>query len=110
MVFVTEIPRARAVVSSLFKQAPQFTERSADGTSYYVRDVTTDGGRLNQQFCFAYTEGKLVITTTEGLMIRALANAKSPGGDSMGPEVIGWLSSRKTFLRTTLQCGSIRRD
>jgi hypothetical protein len=97
MVFVTEIPRARAVISSLFKQAPQFTERSADGASYYVRDVTTDGGRLNQQFCFAYTEGKLVITTTEGLMIRALANAKSTGVDSMGPEVLGLAEQSKDF-------------
>src|SRR6185503_9270513 len=43
MVFVTEVPRVRAVASILFKQAQQFSERSANGTSYYVRDVTTDG-------------------------------------------------------------------
>ncbi len=78
MAFVTEVPRVRAVASTLFKQAPQFSERSANGTSYYVRDVTTDGGRLNQQFCFAYVEGKLIVTTTEGLMIRAL-RCHSPG-------------------------------
>src|SRR5438552_11923500 len=42
IVFVTEVPRARAVASALFKLAPQFSERSADGTSYYVRDVTAD--------------------------------------------------------------------
>ncbi|HSE39005.1 MAG TPA: hypothetical protein VLG74_17010, partial [Blastocatellia bacterium] len=65
LVFVTEIPRARAVVSTLFKQAAQFQERSADGTSYYVRDVASDGGRLSQQFCFAYVEDKLIVTTTE---------------------------------------------
>jgi hypothetical protein len=44
LVFVTEIPRARASATALFKQAPQFQERSAQGTSYYVRDVATDGG------------------------------------------------------------------
>ncbi|HSQ20303.1 MAG TPA: hypothetical protein VLR92_08010 [Blastocatellia bacterium] len=88
MVFVTELPRARAVASTLFKQAPRFSERSANGTSYYVRDVTTDGGRLDQQFCFAYVEDKLIVTTTEGLMIRAIANAKAPGSDSLSPEVI----------------------
>jgi len=89
IVFVTEIPRARAVASALFKQAQQFQERSADGTSYYVRDVTTDGGRLNQQFCFGYVEDKLIVTTTEGLMIRAVANAKAAGADSLSSDVIG---------------------
>lgn len=87
MVFVTEVPRARAVATALFKQAPQFSERSADGTSYYVRDVATDGGRLNQQFCFAYVEDKLIVTTTEGLMIRAVANAKA-AGDSLSSDVV----------------------
>lgn len=88
MVFVTEVPRVRAVASTLFKQAPQFSERSATGTSYYVRDVTTDGGRLNQQFCFAYVESKLIVTTTEGLMIRAIANAKAAGSDSLLSDVL----------------------
>ncbi len=88
MVFVTEVARARAAASVLFKQVPQFSERSADGTSYYVRDVSTDGGRLNQQFCFAYVEGKLIVTTTEGLMIRAIANANASSSDSLGPEVL----------------------
>jgi hypothetical protein len=88
MVFVTEVPRARAVTSALFKLAPQFSERSANGTSYYVRDVTTDGGRLNQQFCFAYVEGVLIVTTTEGLMIRAVSNAKASGADSLSSDVV----------------------
>jgi hypothetical protein len=88
IVFVTEVPRARAVASALFKLAPQFSERSADGTSYYVRDVATDGGRLNQQFCFAYVEGMLIVTTTEGLMIRAVSNAKAPSADSLSSDVV----------------------
>jgi hypothetical protein len=88
MVFVTEVPRVRAVASTLFKQASQFSERSANGTSYYVHDVTTDGGRLNQQFCFAYVESKLIVTTTEGLMIRAIANAKAAGSDSLLSDVV----------------------
>jgi len=83
LIFVTEIPRERAVATALFKNTPKFQERSGDGISYYVRDITTDGGRLNQEFCFAYTEGKLIVTTTEGLMIRALKNAKEAGSDSL---------------------------
>ena len=97
MVFVTEVPRARAVASALFKQAPQFQERSADGTSYYVRDVTTDGGRLNQQFCFAYVDGKLIVTTTEGLMIRAIANIKGAGGESLGSDVVALAETARGF-------------
>lgn len=97
MVFVTEVPRARAVASALFKQAPQFQERSADGTSYYVRDVTTDGGRLNQQFCFAYVDGKLIVTTTEGLMIRAIANIKGAGGKSLISDVVALAETARGF-------------
>jgi len=88
MVFVTEIARPRAVATELFKQAPHFQERAAGGTPYYVRDVATDGGRLNQQFCFAYSNGKLIVTTTEGLMIRGLANLASTGADSLLPDVM----------------------
>lgn len=97
LVFVTEVPRARAVASALFKQAPQFQERSADGISYYVRDVITDGGRLNEQFCFAYLEGKLIITTTEGLMIRAIGNLKTPGSESLLPDVIALAEASNAF-------------
>ena len=97
LVVVTEVPRARAVASALFKQQPQFQERSADGISYYVRDVTTDGGRLNEQFCFAYTEGKLIVTTTEGLMIRAIGNVKTPGAESLLSAVVGAAEGAQGF-------------
>jgi hypothetical protein len=88
LVFVTEIPRTRAIASAMFKQQPQFQERSAAGTSYFVRDVATDGGRLNQQFCFAYADGKLLVATAEGLIVRALANLKSQTDDSMAPVIV----------------------
>jgi len=96
IVFVTEIARARAVASALFKQAPQFQERSADGTAYYARDVSTDGGRLNQQFCFAYIDGKLIVTTTEGLMLRAIANTKT-ASDSLLSDVVALAEQAKGF-------------
>lgn len=88
MVFVTEVPRARAIATLLFKQLPQFQERSAEGASYYAREFTTDNGNLNQQFCFAYSDGKLIVTTTEGLMIRALKNAQQAGEDSALSDVM----------------------
>ncbi|MEK6302883.1 MAG: hypothetical protein AABO41_19405 [Acidobacteriota bacterium] len=97
LVLVTEVSRARAVTTTLFKRAPQFAERQAGDGVYYVRDVTTDGGRLNQQFCFAHADGKLIITTTEGLMIRALANAKSSEADSLVADIISTANQAKGF-------------
>jgi hypothetical protein len=87
MVFVTELARERAIATALFKLAPQFEERSAEGSSYYVRDFATDGGRLNQQFCFAHQGSRLILTTTEGLMIRAIRNLKSAAGDALLADV-----------------------
>ncbi|HET8677218.1 MAG TPA: hypothetical protein VFO63_15585 [Blastocatellia bacterium] len=97
LVFVTEVARERAIATAMFKQAPQFQERSSAAGVYYVRDVTTDGGRLNQQFCFAHASGKLLVTTSEGLMIRALANAKSAGADSLLADVTATAELAKGF-------------
>ena len=94
---MTEVARARAVTTTLFKRAPQFAERQAGDSVYYVRDVTTDGGRLNQQFCFAHIDGKLIVTTTEGLMIRAIANAGTATADSLITDVIATAEKSKGF-------------
>jgi hypothetical protein len=97
VIFVTELARERAIITSLFKQIPQFQERSADGSPYYVREVSTDGGRLNQQFCFAYAGGKLIVTTTEGLMIRSLAAIKQNGADSLLTDVMATAEKARGF-------------
>ena len=97
MVFVTEVPRERAIATVLFQKLADFQERTSDAGPYYARDVTTDGGRLNQQFCFAHSNGKLIITTTEGLMIRALENAKSAGADSLLADVMATAEQAKGF-------------
>ncbi|MFP5260766.1 MAG: hypothetical protein ACLGJB_02530 [Blastocatellia bacterium] len=97
LVFITEVARERAVATALFKQAPQFQERTSASGVYYVRDVTTDGGSLRQQFCFAHVAGKLVVTTTEGLMVRALGNIKAAGQDSLLANVLGAAEVAKGF-------------
>lgn len=97
MVFVTEVPRERAIATILFQKLADFQERTSDAGAYYARDVTTDGGRLNQQFCFAHSNGKLIITTTEGLMIRALGNAKAAGADSLLADVMATAQQAKGF-------------
>jgi hypothetical protein len=102
MILVTEVGRDKAIATEMFKKAPQFQERSANGSPYFVRDVTTDGGRLNQQFCFAYAEGKLFVATTEGLMIRALANSKASGEDAMLAEVLSIANQARGFAARDL--------
>jgi hypothetical protein len=97
MVFVTEVPRERAIATLLFKQLPQFQERSAEGASYYAREFTTDNGNLNQQFCFAYSDGKLIVTSTEGLMIRALKNSRQGGEDSALADVMATVQRAAGF-------------
>jgi hypothetical protein len=97
LVFITEVARERAIATTLFKQAPQFQERSSANGVYYVRDVTTDGGELRQQFCFAHAAGKLIVTTTEGLMVRALENVKAAGQDSLLPAVLATVEAAKGF-------------
>jgi hypothetical protein len=97
MIFVTELPREKALLTTLFKQLAQFQERSSDSGIYYARDVQTDGGRLSQQFCFAHAGGKLIVTTTEGLMIRALANVKNNGADSLLGDVMAIADQAKGF-------------
>jgi hypothetical protein len=82
---------------TMFKQAAKFDERSAGGTSYYVREVSTDGGRLTQQFCFAHLAGRLIVTTAEGLMLRALANARAQTEDSLGATVVRAAESAEGF-------------
>lgn len=97
MVFVTELPREKALLTTMFKQLAQFQERNSDGGAYYAKDVQTDGGRLNQQFCFAHAGGKLIVTTSEGLMIRALAGVKSNGADSLLGDVMAIAEQVKGF-------------
>ncbi|HKQ08821.1 MAG TPA: hypothetical protein VJ464_27105 [Blastocatellia bacterium] len=97
MAFVTELPRERALLTTMFKRLPQFQERNADGGIYYAKDVQTDGGRLSQQFCFAHVGGKLIVTTSEGLMIRALAAVKTNGADSLLGDVMALAEQAKGF-------------
>lgn len=94
---VTEVSREKAIATSLFKLAPQFEERSTDGANYFVREMTSDGGRLHQQFCFAHLSGRLIVTTTEGLMIRALRNAKAAGDDSLLADVMAIADAARGF-------------
>jgi hypothetical protein len=102
LMFATELARPRFLTTALFQQAPRLQERRAEGTVYYAADVTTDGGHLKQQFCFAHTRGLLLVTTTEALMLRALRNmaaagVQSPPADSLLPDLLARASQIEGF-------------
>jgi hypothetical protein len=97
MVFVTELAREKALLTTMFKQLTQFQERNSESGIYYSKDVQTDGGRLSQQFCFAHAGGKLIVTTSESLMIRSLAAVKSNGADSLLSDVMAIADQAKGF-------------
>lgn len=83
LVFATELPRERAVAAAFFKQLNRYEERRAEGANYYVAQLSTDAGRLKQQFCFTHANGTLFLSTSEGLMTRVLRNLKDAGSDSL---------------------------
>lgn len=45
-----------------------------DGTKYYLHDVEADRGRQKQHIAFAYVKGRFVLTTSEQLLLRVIAN------------------------------------
>lgn len=75
MVFVAPIGEERLAATKFFVSADQFEETELpDGTVYYSRAVEADRGRREQKFCFASAHGRLVLATSEPLLLRTLAN------------------------------------
>src|SRR6185369_10014653 len=81
----TEVPRERALASTLFAQAKSFEERkTAKGTTYYAREVSSDGGSLVQRIAFGYSGDRLWVGTSEALVAEALDGPQNGG---LGPSV-----------------------
>jgi hypothetical protein len=75
MVFVAPISEEKLAATKFFKNTDQFEETELpDGTVYYSRDVEADGGRREQKFAFATTGGRVVLATSEQLLLRTLSN------------------------------------
>jgi hypothetical protein len=75
MVFVAPVGEEKLAATKFFAGADQFEETELpDGTSYYSRAVEADRGRREQKFCFASARGRLVLATSEPLLLRTLAN------------------------------------
>jgi hypothetical protein len=77
MVFVAPIGEEKLAATKFFQNTDQFEETELpDGTVYYSRDVEADGGRREQKFAFAATGGRVVLATSEQLLLRTLSNIK----------------------------------
>ncbi|HJU54621.1 MAG TPA: hypothetical protein VJ715_08625 [Pyrinomonadaceae bacterium] len=75
MVFVAPVGEEKLAAAKFFGSADQFEETELpDGTVYYSRAVEADRGRREQKFCFASARGRLVLATSEPLLLRTLAN------------------------------------
>jgi hypothetical protein len=75
MVFVAPVGKEKLAATKFFQNAEQFEETELpDGTVYYSRVVEADGGRRQQKFAFASARGRLVLATSEQLLLRTLTN------------------------------------
>ncbi|HEY0378043.1 MAG TPA: hypothetical protein VGC87_14080 [Pyrinomonadaceae bacterium] len=81
MVFVAPVGEEKLAATKFFASADQFEETELpDGTTYYSRAVEADGGRREQKFCFASARGRLILATSEPLLLRTLANVNGKSG------------------------------
>ncbi|MCS7079179.1 MAG: hypothetical protein NZ585_03900 [Chloracidobacterium sp.] len=84
LAFITELSAAQAAATPLLARKATFEVRTTPGgQAYLVRELATDGGRLRQGLCVATPPGKLIVTTTEALMQRALDNLGGRSGDDL---------------------------
>ncbi len=98
LAFVTELSATQAAATPLLARKGVFEARTtATGQAYLARDLATDGGRLRQGLCVATPPGKLIVTTSEALMQRALDNLSGKGGDDLLSTMAPTLAIAKEF-------------
>jgi hypothetical protein len=75
MVFIAPVSEEKLAATKFFQDVDQFQETELPGgTVYYSREVEADGGRRQQKFAFASVRGRLIVATSEPLLLRTLAN------------------------------------
>ncbi|HVG35030.1 MAG TPA: hypothetical protein VM911_18325 [Pyrinomonadaceae bacterium] len=75
MVFIAPVGEDKLAATKFFQNMDQFEETELPGgTVYYSREVEADRGRRQQKFAFASVRGRLVVATSELLLLRTLAN------------------------------------
>lgn len=97
IVYVTELPAAKASLTALFKQSAKFEARKAGSAQYYVLELATDGGRMRQGLSFASVDGKFIVATTETLMQRTLGNLAADSADRLSDDIAPTLAAAEGF-------------
>ncbi len=83
LVMIAPLDPAKFAATQFFLNKDNFEEMELpDGAVYYLRDVEADNGRQTQQIGFAQLKGRLVVATSEKLLLRAIANVQSSRGQS----------------------------
>lgn len=77
MVFVAPMSDEKIAATQFFSNQDRFEPTELpDGTTYYSLEVEADRGRQKQKLVFAAVKGKLILATSEQLMLRTLANLR----------------------------------
>ncbi|MGH9835798.1 MAG: hypothetical protein ACRD9Y_22495 [Blastocatellia bacterium] len=83
LVLIAPLSDEKFAATQFFQSKDNFEEiESPDGVAYYLSDVEADKGRQKQQIGFAALKGRFVLATSEKLLLRAIANINSSGGQA----------------------------
>lgn len=83
LVLIAPLGDEKFAATQFFQSKDNFEEiESPDGVAYYLSDVEADKGRQKQQIGFAAVKGRFVLATSEKLLLRAIANINSSGGQA----------------------------
>ncbi|HEV7683051.1 MAG TPA: hypothetical protein VGO68_13060 [Pyrinomonadaceae bacterium] len=75
LVFIAPMSEEKMMATEFFKSKEQFEATELpDGTTYYRHEVEADRGRQKQLLVFAALKGRLVLATSEPLLLRAITN------------------------------------
>jgi len=75
LVFVAPMSEEKIMATEFFKSKDQFEAiELPDGTTYYRHEVEADRGRQKQMLVFATLKGRLLLATSEPLLLRAITN------------------------------------
>src|SRR6185295_4067719 len=75
LVFIAPMSEEEIMATEFFKSKDQFEPTELpDGTTYYRHEVEADRGRQKQSLVFAALKGRLILATSEPLLLRAITN------------------------------------
>ncbi|HEV7746504.1 MAG TPA: hypothetical protein VGO56_16020 [Pyrinomonadaceae bacterium] len=75
LIFIAPMSEEKIMATEFFKSKEQFEATELpDGTTYYRHEVEADRGRQKQMLVFAALKGRLILATSEPLLLRAIAN------------------------------------